>query len=111
MSYVLTGRQGNTLLATLRFKQSNGEVFDLTGSELVWRVTFPGGNYRKATEDDTAVMRPLLGEMDLELTPTETRALPVGSSTKFEVERRIDGKQFTLVNGTISIAEGTNDDV
>jgi hypothetical protein len=37
--------------------------------------------------------------------------LPVGSSTKFEVERRIDGKQFTLVNGTISIAEGTNDDV
>lgn len=109
-AYTMIGRQGNTLLVTLRCL--NGATpTDLTGSQMVFRASFPGGAYVKRTDDSTMVMRPTVGEIDVELSHEETRVLPIGNYTKWELERRIGGRQFTIAVGTISVSEGSNIDV
>ena len=54
---------------------------------------------------------PSIGEITLSLTPAETRQFPVGRlRARYEIERRIEGEETTLVSGCIAVMDGINDD-
>lgn len=110
MAYALFARQGNTLPIVLRFTQANGDPYDLTGSEFVLRVAFPGGAYVKTSEDGDITIDTVTATITATLSVAETRAMPVGSFAKYEVERRYNGQQETMLDGTITVREGVNTD-
>ncbi len=112
-SYDLTGlRRGNSFRRTFRFKDGDGHPVDLTGSVLVFVAEAGGVRLCKSTADGSLTMpAPASGEIALHLTPAETRLLPVGRlKVRYEIERRIDGEETTLVSGCITVMDGINDD-
>lgn len=112
-TYDLTGlRRGNSFRRTFRFKDSDGDPVDLTGSVLVFVAVGDAATIRKSTGDGSLLMPdPASGELTLYLTPAETRLLPVGRlKTRYEIERRIGLEETTLVSGCIGVMDGINDD-
>lgn len=112
-SYDLTGlRRGNSFRRTFRFRDAAGDLVDLTGSVLVFVAETGTTRIRKSTEDGTLAMPdPATGEITLNLTPAETRQLPVGRlKARYEIERRIGGEETTLVSGCITVMDGINGD-
>ena len=113
VSYDLTGfRRGNSFRRSFRFKDSAGDPVDLTGSVIIFIADAGTVRIVKSTADGTLAMPdPATGEITLNLTPAETRQLPVGRlRTRYEIERRIDGEETTLVSGCITVMDGINDD-
>jgi hypothetical protein len=110
MAYTLYARQGNTLPVVIRFKQANDSPYDLTDSAFVFRVVFPGGAYTKSSEDGEITIDRVTGTITTSLTVDETRAMPIGSFAKYEIERHFNGEQVTWLDGTITVREGVNDD-
>ena len=109
----LTGlRRGNSFRRLFRFKDSDGEAVDLTGSVLVFVVEADATRIRKSTADGSLAMPdPAAGEIILTLTPAETRQLPAGRlKTHYEIERRIGDEETTLAAGCITVMDGINDD-
>lgn len=104
----LTFLRGNTEERHFRFLslREPRTPLDLTGSVLVFRAEHPRGSLRRTMSLDA----PASGEASLRLEPAETRALPPGTLTAFEIERRIGGRQTTLVIGLIRAMGGVNDD-
>jgi hypothetical protein len=111
-SYDLCLRQGNNGGPwKFRFKSYDDDgtlvAFDLTGSILEFRAEKDDGTYltKTLTPDDATT-----GEVTLSLTATESRDFTVGRSNRWEIERRIDSTEYTLVQGYVNLAEGVNDD-
>ena len=111
-TYDLLTRHGNTLTVPLRFKSADGSPFDLTGSELVFYCKAQQGsvNLRKTIGSGLAMSDPASGRVTVTLTAAETRSLPAGRMTDYEIERRIDGTEKTLLAGLIEVEAGINDD-
>ena len=112
-TYDLTGlRRGNSYRRIFRFKDSDGNPVDLTGSVLTFVAVGDGVIIRKSTSDSTLLMPdPASGEISLYLSAGETRLLPVGRlKTRYEIERRIGTEETTLVSGCIAVMDGINDD-
>ena len=112
-SYDLTGlRRGNSFRRTFRFRDAYGDLVDLTGSVLVFVADAGTVRVRKTTEDGSlAMLDPAAGEVTLILSPTETRQFPVGRlRARYEIERRIEAEETTLVSGCITVMDGINDD-
>lgn len=109
----LTGlRRGNTYVRPFRFKDGAGNPVDLTGSEIVFVAETATSTIRKTTADGTLQMlTPVTGEVTLKLTPEETRLFAVGKlRSRYEIERRIGGDEFTIVSGCLIVVQGVNDD-
>ena len=109
----LTGlRRGNTFERVFRFKDGDGNPVDLTGSEIVFVAETTTSTIRKTTADSTLQMpMPATGEVTLKLTPEETRLFAVGRlRSRYEIERRIGGDEFTIVSGCLIVVQGVNDD-
>lgn len=104
-NYDLTIWRGNDFSRTFRFKDG-ASAFNLTGSTLIWRAAWSDGEF----EQTLAVATPSNGEAVLSLTPAQTRALPEGRSSSYEIERRIGGQETTLIYGAITVTGGVNDD-
>ncbi len=112
-TYDLTGlRRGNSFRRTFRFKDGVGDPVDLTGSVIVFVAEAGATRLVKSTADGSLAMPdPAAGEITLSLTPVETRQFPVGRlRARYEIERRIDGDETTLVSGCITVMDGINDD-
>jgi len=112
-SYDLTGlRRGNSFRRTFRFKDTGGDPIDLSGSALIFVAEAGSVRVRKSTEDGSLAMPdPAAGEITLNLAPAETRQFPVGRlRARYEIERRIEGEETTLVYGCITVMDGINDD-
>lgn len=112
-TYDLTGiRRGNSFERVFRFKDSDGDPINLTGSVIVFSVTSGSAVIRKSTADGGLLMpTPSNGQITLKLTPSETRQFAVGKlRNRYEIERRIDGSETTLVSGCIVVSQGVNDD-
>jgi hypothetical protein len=104
--------KGNTFATTFRFKVDADTALDLTGSTLVFRAIWAGGEIRKTgPSSDIAVPTPANGEATLNLSVADTRLIPSGAIAKYEIERRISGAQTTLLYGTLVASEWVNDDV
>ena len=109
----LTGlRRGNSFHRTFRFKDTDGDPVDLTGSIVVFVVEAGAVRLVKTTADGTFAMPdPATGEVVLSLSPAETRLLPAGRlRTRYEIERRIGDEETTLAAGCITVMDGINDD-
>ena len=112
-SHDLTGfRRGNSFRRTFRFRDAYGDLVDLTGSVLVFVAEAGTARIRKSTEDGSLAMPdPVAGEIVLNLTPAETRMFPVGRlRVRYEIERRMEAEETTLVSGCITVMDGINDD-
>ena len=112
-SYDLTGlRRGNSYRRIFRFKDGVGDPVDLTGSVLVFVAEAGAIRLIKSTADGSLAMPdPSIGEITLSLTPAETRQLPVGRlRARYEIERRIEDDETTIVSGCIAVMDGINDD-
>jgi len=107
-TYDISGiRRGNTFERVFRFKDSDGDAVDLTGSVMVASIVSGSVTVRKSTADGGL----LNGEITLRLTPTETRQLEVGKlRTRYEIERRIGGNETTILAGCMTVTEGINND-
>ena len=94
-NYDLTGlRRGNSFRRIFRFKDGAGDPVDLTGSVLVFVAEAGAIRLIKSTADGS------LGMPD-----------PVGRlRARYEIERRIEGEETTLVSGCITVMDGINDD-
>lgn len=111
--YNLEGlRRGNTYERLIRFKDGDGNPVDLTGSQIVFIAETATSILRKTTADNTLQMpNPSTGEVTLKLTPVETRLFAVGRlRSRYEIERRIGGDEFTIVSGCLIVVQGVNDD-
>jgi hypothetical protein len=112
-NYDLTGlRRGNSFRRIFRFKDGAGDPVDLTGSILVFVAEAGAIRLIKSTADGSLGMPdPSIGEITLNLAPAETRQFPVGRlRARYEIERRIEGEETTLVSGCITVMDGINDD-
>jgi hypothetical protein len=110
MAYAYFARQGNTLPVQLTFEQTNGDPFDLTGHEFIFRVVYPGGSYTKTSADGDITIDLNTATIRTQLTAAETRVLPVGGYTQYEVEAWYAGEQTTWLDGTITVSQGINTD-
>ena len=105
-------RRGNSFRRIFRFKDGAGDPVDLNGSVLVFVAEAGLVRLVKSTADGSLAMPdPAAGEITLNLTPAETRQFPVGRlRARYEIERRIEGEETTLVSGCIAVMDGINDD-
>lgn len=111
--YNLDGlRRGNTYERLFRFKDGAGNPVDLTGSEIVFVAETATSTIRKTTADNSLLMpTPAMGEVTLKLPPAETRLFAVGRlRSRYEIERRIGGDEFTILSGNLIVLQGVNDD-
>jgi hypothetical protein len=111
--YNLDGlRRGNTYERLFRFKDGAGDPVDLTGSEIIFIAETEISPIRKTTADGSLQMSmPAMGEVTLKLTPEETRLFAVGRlRSRYEIERRIGGDEFTILSGCLIVVQGVNDD-
>jgi hypothetical protein len=92
----------------VRLKDSDGAVIALTGSVIALRAVDAEGNVviARTSEDDL----PVDGDDYIDITPTlaESRLMPAGRQTRYEVERRIGGTQQTFLTGWIIAQGGVN---
>jgi hypothetical protein len=87
--------------------------FPMTGS--VWRLTVRVRSVRLFTKTSAVLGSGFAADQstsDLTWTPSieESRLVPLGALTTYEVERRIGGTQETWIIGTITGRGGINDD-
>jgi hypothetical protein len=104
--------RGNTYSAKFTFLQSDNETaHDLTAATLVFRAVHNGAEVlRRDTSAGITVPTPANGEAFLTLTPAQTRALPQGAVTAYELEMRQGGAETTVFYGKIDARLGNNDD-
>jgi hypothetical protein len=103
---------GEDLTLDLEIQNDDLTVFDLTGSELVWRI-FDTAELVRATSTDAVeviISDAHLGIVSLALSSTQTRTIPLGRKARYEIERRIDGVQSVILCGYLTGAGGVNDD-
>jgi hypothetical protein len=105
-------RRGITYERLFRFKDGAGDPVDLTGSEIIFIAETEVSLIRKTTADGSLQMpTPTMGEVTLKLTPEETRRFVVGKlRSRYEIERRIGGDEFTILSGCLIVVQGVNDD-
>lgn len=105
-------RRGNSYERLFRFRDGAGNPVDLTGSEIIFIAETTASTLRKATEDGSLRMpAPANGEVTLKLTPAETRLFAVGKlRSRYEIERRVGGDEFTILSGCLIVVQGLNDD-
>ena len=105
-------RNGNTHERLFRFKGGVGNSVDLTGSEIILIAETVTATIHKTTADSSLQMStPAMGEVTLKLTPEETRLFALGKlRSRYEIERRIGGDDFTLLSGCLIVVQGVNDD-
>lgn len=106
--------QGNTLRIPLSIKYLVNGVetpFDLTGSTLVFKATWPSGTLRKTTGSGAGftITDAANGAAELVLSVAETRAMSAGLG-RYEIERQTSSEQFSLLYGDLIIEGWVSDD-
>ncbi|MBS7698470.1 MULTISPECIES: hypothetical protein [unclassified Chelatococcus] len=107
--------RGNNRPITFRFstvRDGEAEPVDFSGGEVVLTVVSRLGVLRKSTDDaDGLAVVPLAGEVTWQPTLAETRAIPEGRRSTYEVEwRQASGQQLTLLRGAVTGVGGIGDD-
>lgn len=116
--YLFRVIRGNTWPLEFRFKDSDGNVIDLTGYNFIFRGINNRGQeeFRLTTEGSGAELStgtPTAGILTGEIGYAETRQFPSGRRMRYELEARYpNGWQITWLMGEIETTEEiANDDV
>ena len=103
--------KGNTITLQFRFRATQTVPFDLTGSEIVFWLAWTGGEIRRTSNDSGILIAdPTSGLISIPLSAADTRAIPTGTSARYEIERRYNGTETSLIWGVVDVGEGINDD-
>ena len=104
---------GNDLEFQFRAKQESGDPFDLTGSELVMTITH-GQSQKISIQTGTpnlVITDAANGLFAVKISRDVTRQIrPRYPNVIYEIERRIDGIETTIINGNIVLLGGNNKD-
>jgi hypothetical protein len=88
-------------------RNADGSAFDLTGSAIKMFITHGTGRLSL----DATITNATGGAFAVSLSPAQTRALtPRAGGVRHEIERRIGGKEHPLIEGTVTLTGGLNDD-
>lgn len=97
---------GNNAPVTFRFKnKTTGADLDLTGYVFVMRALAGGEQIYRVQASPTG------GSVAFAWTTVQTRKVPLGGLTQYELEARKDGVETTWLYGTITGRGGINDDL
>lgn len=93
-------------------ENEDGAPFPTAGSTFVLTIQFPGGPVSKSSKDDDSGFEHNPRTSELTWTPTveESRKIPPGPNTGYEIERRVGERKIPFVKGTITGQGGINDD-
>lgn len=102
-------RRGDSAVVTLRFgtlsQTGVKEVLDLSGSDIVLEIDWPGGQLERRSGNGLTLDGPG-GVVTWRATPEETLALPEGRTATYRLMRDLpDGERRTLLAGYV-IGEG-----
>jgi hypothetical protein len=108
----ITVWKGNTFKMKVRFKVDADTPFDLTGSEIVMTVVHSNGTLELSSNTSGITLTdPVNGEVDFVMTAEETREMShIHPYVRYEIERRINGEQTTLLYGRVDLTGGNNVD-
>jgi len=106
--------RGNNSPVAFRFSTSgeSGQTpLDLSGSELVLTIVSRQCRLRRSSADGGLLVDGPAGLVTWQPTPEDTRAIPEGRLSRYELEwRQSGGLQLTLLTGAITGVGGINDD-
>lgn len=114
-NYLLKVWRGNTFKQDLIFYDVEDGVktpTDLTGSDYILKIVLSDEDATEVVKtigDGITVDDPLTGKISLLLTANETRLIPLGISS-YELEKHINGEEYTVLYGSLSASGGANDD-
>lgn len=113
-TYDLTIKRGNNVPIAWRGKDGTGAVLPLAGSRFILTIACGGSNLttiRKDSQTDAGLVVDLTANT-VTWTPTleESRLIPLGKVSPYELERRIGGSQRTWCEGRITGVGGLGDD-
>ncbi|WP_420408715.1 hypothetical protein [Hoeflea sp.] len=104
---------GNTNEFRFRLKQNAETPLDLTGSTIVMTIVHGGDQIvLSSAAEEISIDDPTSGEFVVPISVEQSRSVQPspGAGIQYEIERRIDGKQTTIIYGSISLAGGNNAD-
>jgi hypothetical protein len=113
MTYDITVWLGSTAPIEWRFRDDAGELVDLTGMafELSISDLFDSLLLRKKTVESNGLSVNLTDQILLwQPTLVESRLIPAGRRSKYEVEMRLAGGQEIFASGFVEGLGGTNAD-
>ena len=93
-----------------RFKNANETAYDFAGSEVVFFARYGGLVLRKTSADNGVLVDLTESLVTVPISVEESRIFRALSFVPYELERRIGMSQELLVQGTITIKAGINDD-
>jgi hypothetical protein len=116
--------RGNTFERLFTLKDGDDAPINLTGSEVRFTLTAKNVTIELSTDDApvmhtdaTTILSGLVvvgsaadGTVRLVLSPTQTRSIPAGKTGKYELERRIAGREATFLYGDVTASGGDNPD-
>lgn len=106
--------QGNTSEIALKLKTSETTYLDLTGSTFFFKMQWKVGGATQtlvlSIGNGIVITDAAEGYLTITITTAQSRTLLKGRTVKYELERRIDGKEITLLAGFLRVVEWVNDD-
>lgn len=106
--------QGNTSEIALKLKTSETTYLDLTGSTFFFKMQWKAGGATQtlvlSIGNGIVITDAAEGYLTITITTAQSRTLLKGRTVKYELERRIDGKEITLLAGFLRVVEWVNDD-
>lgn len=97
--------RGNDVTLPFEFDDLTGNDYSLVGASLKFTTDSVSTLEIPLTISDAAS-----GKASLSLTSAQTRLLPLGRVTQYEIEETRGGKQTTLLSGMINAQGGVNVD-
>lgn len=95
--------QGDTTSLQFQAMQDDDTPLDLTGSEILFRLQWVGGEIERTSDDGGVVLVPGEGRATISFTAEETAALNTGLRHRFDLRRIIGGNETTLIYGYAAV--------
>lgn len=100
----LTLWKGSPLQASFRLRSSDGALFDLTGSEMVFTFSWSGGELVLSSAADEVEVDEAGGLVTLALSPEQSAPFPPGgSAVQYQLTRVISATPYPIVHGPVDV--------
>lgn len=106
----LTIWQGDTTVFQFQLMQDEDTPLDLTGSVIVFRLQWAGGEIERTSADGGVVLEEAEGTATITLTAEETAALSTCVRYRADLRRIIDGTETTLVYASVPVEQWIKQD-
>jgi len=110
MSSALSIWRGANQTIVWNCTDSNGTAYNLSGSEFRLTVSADGSTIEKTSGDTGFTIDTGDSTVTWEISVAESRIIPLGRLSTFELEWRLSGRHEIVSSGTIEGLGGINDD-